>query len=121
MLPPIWTWNDCVAPLKPVSIDLLLLVAALERVRDPGSGVVLAADDRHRVGAVVVERVRVAVGVVADERDRLDLRDALEGGLDAGGRVVRPVRDRAEFVAVVAERERVGAVEVDAARRSAPR
>ena len=58
--PPICTWNDCVAPAEAGQHDLLLLVAALERVRDPGGRVVLAADDRHGLAAVVDERERVA-------------------------------------------------------------
>src|SRR5262249_49877445 len=89
---------------------LLLLVAALQRVLDAGGRVVLAADDRRAGRAVVAERVRVAVGVVAVEGDRLHLRRALQRGLDACERVVGAA-DRRSGGAAVGERERVAVVE----------
>ena len=60
--------------------DRLDLVAALERVRDPGRRVVLAPDDRGGLVPVQAQPVRVVVRVVAGEGHGLDLARAVQRG-----------------------------------------
>ena len=87
--------------------DLLLLVPALERSSNARRSVVLAAGDRHGVRALVVQRVGVAVRVVARQRHGLYLARTLERELNRLGRVVRAVHDRRRECPVVIQAERV--------------
>ena len=95
------------AALKPVSVTCCCSLPPWSAAAIPAVVLFWPRVIGDRVGAVVVQRVRVAVRRVPDERHRLHLGDSLERRLDRRGGEARAVRDRRRDVAAPVQAERV--------------
>ena len=108
-LPPIMTWYElpALAALKLANVIACCSFPPWSAAAMPAVVLFWPRVIGYRVGAVVVQRVGVAVRVVAGERHGLHFANPLKGRLDPCGRVVDAVRDRRRDVAVVVQLERV--------------